>query len=119
MQAFELSQLISEPGTEEATYTEFLRQPALSLGIYSLKAGAMDPQQPHTEDEAYYVVNGQGSMRLGNETILVKAGAVIYVPANEPHRFFNITEDMTILVCFAPAENTLAAKTAENPTSAS
>src|SRR5579862_4601171 len=118
MQAFELSQLLSaSERTGEAQYAEFLRQPSLSMGIYSLAAGALDPQQPHTEDEVYYVVSGQGSMRLGNETILVKAGAVIFVPANEPHRFFNITEDLTILVIFAPAEYTLAAKLEENHTS--
>lgn len=120
MQAFELSQLLNESErTGEAHYTEFLRHPSLSMGVYSLAAGALDPQQPHTEDEVYYVASGQGSVRVGDETALVKSGSVVFVAANVPHRFFNITEEMTILVFFAPAEYSLASRTEENRTSAS
>ncbi len=120
MQAFELSQLLSESDpAKEVQYAEFLRHPSLSMGIYSLAAGALDPQQPHTEDEVYYIISGQGSIRVGEENQLVKAGSVVFVAAREPHRFFNITEGLTILVFFAPAESSLSAKTAENSTSAS
>jgi mannose-6-phosphate isomerase-like protein (cupin superfamily) len=115
MQAFELSQLLSESERAgEVQYDEFLRHPSLSMGVYSLAAGALDPQQPHTEDEVYYIVSGQGSIRVGNEQQLVKAGTVVFVAAKEEHRFFNITEDLTILVFFAPAEQTLAAQPSEN-----
>src|SRR5690348_18283972 len=76
MQAFELSQLLNESErTGEAQYSEFLRHPSLSMGVYSLAAGALDPQQPHTEDEGYYVASGQRSVRVGDETALVKAGS--------------------------------------------
>jgi len=34
-------------------YQEFLRVPALSVGVYVLAAGATDPQKPHQEDEVY------------------------------------------------------------------
>ena len=120
MQAFELSQLLGDATRpEEAHYSEFLRHPSLSMGIYRLAAGALDSQQPHTEDEVYYIVSGQGSIRVGDEQQLVQAGSVVFVAANVPHRFFNITEEMTILVFFAPAEYSLAAKREENATSAS
>jgi mannose-6-phosphate isomerase-like protein (cupin superfamily) len=109
MQAFELSQLLSEStGTNGVHYAEFLRQPSLSVGIYTLAVGALDPQQPHTEDEIYYVVSGQGAIRVGDETYQVKAGSIVFVVAKEPHRFFNITEQLILLVFFAPAEYTLA-----------
>ena len=118
MQLFALSQLLSNAPEhpEETRYAEFLRQPALSMGVYSLTVGAIDPQQPHTEEEVYYVVSGQGSFRVGNEDQLVKAGAIIFVEANALHRFYNITEDLTVLVFFAPAEHTLAAETEKHPT---
>jgi hypothetical protein len=35
---------------------------------------------------------------------------VVFVKAGVEHRFHNITEDLTTLVFFAPAEYTLAAK---------
>jgi quercetin dioxygenase-like cupin family protein len=119
MQAFELSQLLSAQERASVRYQEFLRHPSLSMGVYSLAAGAVDPQQPHTEDEVYYIIGGQGAIRVGDEDRPVQAGSVIFVAANVPHHFHSISEDLTILVFFAPAEYSLAAKTAENPTSAS
>ena len=63
-----------------------------------------DPQQPHTEDEVYYVVSGQGLIQVGTEDRRVDAGTVVFVKAGVPHRFYKITEDLTMLVFFAPSE---------------
>ena len=85
-------------------YHEFLRVPAMSAGVYELAVGAQDPQEPHTEDELYYVVSGRASLLVGEEDVAVAAGALVYVPANVVHRFHDITEALTVLVFFAPAE---------------
>ncbi len=119
MQAFELSQLLNVADHASVHYQEFLRHPSLSMGLYSLPAGSFDPQQPHTEDEVYYIASGRGSIRVGDEDRQVQAGSIIFVAAHAPHRFHSITEDLTILVFFAPAEYSLADKTEENRTSAS
>lgn len=108
MQAFELGQLIDEHEQSNDLYLEFLRVPALSMGLYRLEAGGVDPQQPHTEDEVYYVVSGRGMIRVGTEDRAVTAGSIVFVEASVEHRFHSITEDMSILVFFAPAEYTRA-----------
>jgi len=86
-------------------YFEFLRVPAMSAGIYTLTAGATDPQSPHREDELYYVVRGRASMKAGNEDHAVAAGAVIFIAAGVEHRFYDIEEELSVLVFFAPAES--------------
>ena len=86
-------------------YHEFLRVPALSAGVYVLAAGATDPQRPHKEDELYYVVRGRGRMRVAGEEQGVKAGSVIFVAAEVEHQFFDISEELEVLVFFAPAES--------------
>jgi mannose-6-phosphate isomerase-like protein (cupin superfamily) len=86
-------------------YQEFLRVPALSAGVYALAAGAADPQKPHNEDEVYYVVRGRARMRVGAEEHVVKAGTVIFVPAKIEHCFFDVSEELEVLVFFAPAES--------------
>lgn len=86
-------------------YQEFLRVPSLSVGVYVLAAGAADPQNPHNEDEMYYVVRGRGRMRVAAEEQVVKAGSVIFVPAKVDHCFFDVSEELEILVFFAPAES--------------
>jgi quercetin dioxygenase-like cupin family protein len=108
MQAFELNQLIGEHEQNSDLYLEFLRVPALSMGLYRLAAGGVDPQQPHTEDEVYYVASGRGMIRVGTEDRAVAAGSIVFVEANVEHHFHSISEDMSILVFFAPAEYTRA-----------
>ena len=92
----------SEAGTR---YREFLRIPAMSAGLYVLPAGGTDPQKPHKEDEMYYVVRGRARMRAGTEDQAVRQGSVIFVAAGVEHRFYDIAEDLVVLVFFAPAES--------------
>jgi len=86
-------------------YLEFLRVPAMSAGVYVLPAGGADPQAPHKEDEMYYVIRGRARMRAGSEDQVVKAGSVIFVAAGVEHRFYDIAEELVVLVFFAPAES--------------
>jgi mannose-6-phosphate isomerase-like protein (cupin superfamily) len=96
----------SEPDASGATYEEHLRRPDLSIGTYSLRAGAVDTQTPHAEDEIYAVTSGRARFTGGGRTIEVGAGSVFFVPAEEEHRFHDITEDLAVLVFFGPAEGT-------------
>jgi len=85
-------------------YREFLRVPAMSAGLYVLPAGGTDRQKPHREDEIYYVVRGSARFKAGSEDGEVSAGSVIFVAAEVGHRFYDITEELAVLVFFAPAE---------------
>lgn len=108
MEAFEISQLIRERERLNRPYLEFLRSDSLSAGIYELQAGASDLQKPHGEDEVYYVIGGSASIKVGEEDRAVRPGSVIFVKANVEHGFHTITEDLTVLVLFAPAERAIA-----------
>ena len=110
MNAFEMHELIADAENSAKPYHEFLRVPDLSMGLYRLPAGGIDPQQPHTEDEVYYVVSGRGRVRVGGEDRLVMGGSVVYVPKTVEHKFHSIEEDLTLLVFFAPAESSMAGK---------
>lgn len=99
---------IPQMGIEQTDrWQEFFSIPSMSMGIYKLKAGDPDPQLPHTEDEAYYIVSGVGKIRVEETVYECKAGKVIFVRRHADHKFFDITEDLTILVFFAPAEGSL------------
>jgi mannose-6-phosphate isomerase-like protein (cupin superfamily) len=108
MRAYELADLLRQRAEGGQRWHEFLRVPALSVGVYVLAAGDADPQQPHSEDEVYYVVSGRGHILVADERRPVGPGAIVYVDRHVEHRFFDITEELTILVFFAPAERSLA-----------
>ena len=84
-------------------YQEFLRVPSLSCGVYHLPAGAKDMQTPHDEDEVYFVLEGRARMKVDEEMREVSAGEILFVKATAEHSFFEIEEDMTLLVFFASA----------------
>lgn len=108
MEAFELVDLIDRQKQSGQDYFEFLRVPSLSAGLYMLPAGAIDTQEPHTEDEIYYIISGRASILVDQESRPVEAGSLVFVKANVEHRFYNVTEDLRVLVLFAPAEYTAA-----------
>ncbi len=89
-------------------WVEQFRVPDLSVGTYSIPAGGTDDQDPHTEDEIYVVTAGRGGFESGGKRTGVEPGAVIFVAAGEVHRFVDITEDLALLVLFAPAEGSRA-----------
>jgi len=86
-------------------YLEFLRVAAMSAGVYVLPAGSADAQSPHKQDEMYYVVRGRARMQAGSEDQAVSEGSIIFVAAGVEHRFYDITDEVMVLVFFAPAEN--------------
>jgi len=104
MDAFELGEVEAIRSAAGKRYQEFLRVPDLSAGIYHLKAGAVDDQTPHGEDEVYYCLAGKARLRVEREHFEVAPGRLLFVPARAEHRFERITEDLTLLVIFGPAE---------------
>jgi len=105
------AQLLAWPDVQRARrdagsrYHECLRATALSAGLYVLAAGDADPQRPHAEDEVYYVTRGRGRLQAGADDFAVAAGSLVYVPAMLEHRFHTISEELEVLVFFAPAES--------------
>lgn len=69
-----------------------------------LATGADDSQQPHAQDEVYYVLSGRAVIRVGDEDRDVSSGSTVFVATGVPHRFHSISEELSLLVFFAPAE---------------
>ena len=92
------------PPESDSPYQEFVRLPDLSVGVYRLKPGATDLQQPHKEDEVYYILAGRAKFTSGSDTVEVRPGSCLLVPAHESHRFHDIVEALDVLVVFGPAE---------------
>jgi mannose-6-phosphate isomerase-like protein (cupin superfamily) len=86
-------------------YLEFLRRDSMSCGLYVLEPGAEDPQEPHQQDEVYMVLSGRGWLGVAGHDQPVGPGSVVFVARTVPHRFHGITERLSVLVFFAPAES--------------
>jgi mannose-6-phosphate isomerase-like protein (cupin superfamily) len=104
MEAFEVDGLEASRSAAGELYHEFLRRDSMSAGLYVLRAREDDPQTPHGQDELYYVVSGRGRFRVDGHDRPVGPGSIIFVEAGVEHRFHTITQDISVLVVFAPPE---------------
>jgi mannose-6-phosphate isomerase-like protein (cupin superfamily) len=104
MQAFKLHELENQAAEHNRPYFEFLRVPAMSLGLYRLGAGKPDLQSPHKQDEVYYVLSGKAKLDVNGQLETAIPGSVLYVEAGAAHKFVDIEENLELLVFFAPAE---------------
>jgi quercetin dioxygenase-like cupin family protein len=107
-----LDELQLEQAAAGRPYLEFLRTGSMSVGLYVLRAGERDRQQPHAEDEIYVVMRGQSQFTAGGETRPVATGDVIYVAAGVEHRLHDITDELELVVVFAPPESAPGSATA-------
>jgi mannose-6-phosphate isomerase-like protein (cupin superfamily) len=71
---------------------------SLVVRIYAPRG--VDPQDPHTRDEAYVVLTGSGEFVHGRERVSFGPGDFLFVPAGVAHRFENFTDDFSVWVLF-------------------
>jgi mannose-6-phosphate isomerase-like protein (cupin superfamily) len=102
MQVIEGAGAYTAPGDEPNHFVEQLRVAELSVGTYSIPAAGLDDQTPHTEGEIYVVSAGRARLVTPGGEADVGPGSVVYVPAGEPHQFVDVTEDLALVVIFAP-----------------
>jgi mannose-6-phosphate isomerase-like protein (cupin superfamily) len=93
---------VAPAGTEPNDWIEHFANASLSVGTYSIPAGGLDDQKPHTEDEIYVVQAGRATLVCDSGTAAVGPGSVAFVPAGEAHQFTDVTSDLALLVIFAP-----------------
>lgn len=90
---------------EPNQYREHVRARDLSVGTYCIPVGGKDGQHPHGEDEVYVVARGRATLRSEAGEQRVGPGSVVFV-AGERHQFVDVSEDLSIVVVFAPPEGT-------------
>jgi mannose-6-phosphate isomerase-like protein (cupin superfamily) len=104
-QSFSLNAVEKAQSSSAAAYREFLRRPGFSMGMYLLPAGSQDAQHPHSADEVYIIQHGRAQLEVEGETIDVGPGDVISVDRGRDHHFLNVSEDLAVLVTFAPPDS--------------
>ncbi len=85
---------------EDYFYT-FINRDSLAAGILFLKPGEEDTQDPHTSDEIYYIIKGNGHLKINKKDYVVSEGKVFFVAKNVRHNFFGNTKDLVVLYFFA------------------
>jgi mannose-6-phosphate isomerase-like protein (cupin superfamily) len=86
------------PGPAGERYVELFQHGTLSVELYAPRG--RDPQDPHTRDEVYVVVQGSGQFLNGGVRYPFGPGDLLFVPAGVVHRFETFTDDLAVWVVF-------------------
>ncbi len=100
LMTFELDSLVAQLAPTGRPWLSFMKGKNVLTGLYLLKAGAEDRQRPHDTDEVYYVASGKGKFVAGGEEVSIQTGSILFVKAEVEHHFFDIEEDLVLVVFF-------------------
>ena len=75
----------------------------LALGTQQVPAGAGIPIHRHFEmDEAFYVLEGDGTFMLNDQPLAFEKGGTIFIPKNAWHGFASTDQELLLLWVMAP-----------------
>jgi mannose-6-phosphate isomerase-like protein (cupin superfamily) len=98
---FDTNQYLDEIKKNKNEYFRtFINKQSLAAGILFLKPGEEDTQEPHQSDEIYYIIRGDGYLKINNKDYRVSKGKVFFVAKNIEHHFFGNTKDLMVLYFF-------------------
>jgi mannose-6-phosphate isomerase-like protein (cupin superfamily) len=97
---FELKDLLSKVRNSSSYFLEFINSGRIEAGIIKLRPGQCDTQEPHNKDELYYIIEGEGYIRIGSREYMLKQGTMIFIPAKTHHRFLKNNTDLIVLYVF-------------------
>lgn len=84
--------------------------PHFALRQFKVEPGGHSPHHAHDYEHEVYVVSGGGTVLLGGEERPIRAGDVVYVPADEEHQFRAGAEGLRFL-CLVPVERNCGGET--------
>lgn len=82
-------------------YDTIFENTNLRVGVLRLSENEKDTQSPHTEDEIYYCVKGDGFLNIEGKNYLVKPGKIFFVGKGELHQFHGFSQEIVILYFFS------------------
>jgi len=75
-----------------------------ALSVFETSIAGGPPLHVHDrEDECFYVLDGELSVRCGEEAFSAGAGSFVFLPRGRPHRFWAPARPARLLLIVAPA----------------
>ena len=97
----DLRGLIPKMDMDGSGFLGFFELEHLQAGILRLKPGEQDTQEPHSLDEVYLVLEGDGYIEIGKKVYTIKKDLFIFVPAEVKHRFYGNTKEILVVYFFS------------------
>jgi len=97
---FDTNQYIDEIRKNENYFHTFINRETLAVGVLVLQPGEEDTQTPHDSDEVYYILKGDGFLKINKKDYSVSEGKMFFVQKDIKHYFFGNKKELIVLYFF-------------------
>jgi len=97
---FSLDDYVEKIKKGDSYFRTLINRPSLAAGILVLEPGGEDTQEPHDSDEVYYVVSGDGYLRIGDRDHAVSEGRLFFVAKDARHHFHGNKKELRVIYFF-------------------
>ena len=102
---FNLKDNLEKIQKSNSYFHTFINKDSLAAGILILKPGEGDTQEPHENDEVYFVLSGNGYLKIKNKNYKVSKDKLFFVAKGVPHFFHSNTNNLKVLYFFGGSDS--------------
>lgn len=98
---FDTKKYVDKIRNSDNYFHTFINRQNIAAGVLVLNPNEEDTQTPHDSDELYYVVKGDGYLKINNIDYEISDGMMYFVQKNIPHKFFGNKKEIIIVYFFS------------------
>ena len=102
---FDVNNSIEKIKKSGTYFHTFIDKPSLAAGVLILKPGEEDTQEPHDSDEVYYVISGDGFLKIKDKDFEVSKDKLFFVEKGVSHYFYGNTKELKVLYFFGGSDS--------------
>ncbi|MHA7646930.1 cupin domain-containing protein [Nitrosopumilus sp. S4] len=97
---FDLTPYYKKIKSSNSYFHTFINKSTLAAGVLLLQPGEEDTQTPHDSDEIYYVISGDGYLKIKDKDYKVSKDKAFFVGKNVEHYFHGNKKELKVLYFF-------------------
>ena len=101
---FNLRDSLDKIKKSDSYFHTFINKDSLATGILILKPGEEDTQEPHESDEVYFIISGNGFLKIKNKDYEILKDKLFFVGKGVPHYFHSNTNELKVLYFFGGSD---------------
>lgn len=97
---YDVSKYIEKIKNSDEYFHTFINKQSLAAGVLVLQPGEEDTQEPHQSDEVYFIIKGNGFLKIKNKDYPVEQNKMYFVRKEIEHYFHGNTKELIVLYFF-------------------
>ena len=102
---YDVSKYIEKIKKSDEYFHTFINLESLAAGVLVLEPGEEDTQVPHESDEVYFILKGNGFLKIKDKDYPVTANKMYFVAKGVEHFFHGNTKELVVLYFFGGSDS--------------